>query len=72
MLGIIFGKLYGCTLEKIISRWVELKGDKVRGQACFKEGIFSVDHILTLCLLLNKSYLQVYVSIQVLLSSKKY
>ena len=49
MLGTIFGKLYGYVLEKIISLWEKLKGVRARGEAGFREGRSTLDHILTLC-----------------------
>ena len=54
MLGTIFGNLYGSVLEKIISRWAELKGVRARGQAYFREGRSTLDHILTLRTLIEK------------------
>ena len=54
MLGTIFGKLYGSDLEKIINRWAELKGVRPRGQASFREGRSTLDHILTLRTLIEK------------------
>ena len=54
MLGTIFGKLYDTILEKIISRWVELKGVRVRGQAGFGEGRSTLVHILTLHTLIEQ------------------
>ena len=48
MLGTIFGKLYGFVLEKVISQWAKLKGVRVRGQVGFREGRYTLDHILTL------------------------
>ena len=47
MPGTIFGKLYGFVLEKITSRWAE-------GQACLRVGRFILDHILTLCTLIEQ------------------
>jgi hypothetical protein len=36
MLRMIFGKLYGYVLGIILSRWMEFKGAKARGQASFR------------------------------------
>ena len=47
MLRTIFGKLYGFILEKTISQWANLKGVRARGQVGFREGRFTLDHILT-------------------------
>ena len=54
MLGTLFGKLYGSTSQKIISRWAKIKVVKVRGRASFREGGSNVDHILALGTLIEQ------------------
>lgn len=71
IIGKIFDKFCDFVLEKIIRRWVELKGVEVREQVSFKEGESTLDHTLIVLTFMNKKYLQVNVFILVLLISKK-
>ena len=55
MLSTIFGKFYGFLNNNNKNNLVDgrkLKGIKAKGQECFGEGRFGVDHILTLCTLI--------------------
>ena len=54
MLGTILGKIYSSILEEKISWWAYLKGEKAGGQPTFREGRYTLDHILTLCTLLEQ------------------
>ena len=55
MLSTIFGKFYGFFNNNKKNNLVDgrkLKGIKAKGQECFGERRFGVDHILTLCTLI--------------------
>jgi hypothetical protein len=40
--------------RNIINPWAKLKGVRARGQVGFKEGRFTLDHILTQCTLIEQ------------------
>lgn len=55
MLGSInLWQVFWLRYRKVKNRWAELKAVRVRGQASFKEGGSTLDHILTLCTLVKQ------------------
>ncbi|MCO5570021.1 hypothetical protein L7F22_023735 [Adiantum nelumboides] len=48
MIGHYLAKIYGSILERELSVWAERNGHRARGQAGFRQGFSTLDHILTL------------------------
>ena len=48
MVGHTLAKLYASILEQQLSRWAEKTGRRALGQAGFRKGFSTLDHILTL------------------------
>lgn len=51
----LFGKLFASILEARISEWAEEKGCRAKGQAGFRKGRSTVDHLFTLKALIDKA-----------------
>ena len=48
MIGHTLAKLYASILEQQLSRWAEKSGKRATGQAGFRKGFSTIDHIFTL------------------------
>ena len=48
MIGHILAKLYASILEQQLSRWAERSSKRAPGQAGFRKGFSTLDHIITL------------------------
>ncbi|MCO5596759.1 hypothetical protein L7F22_050828 [Adiantum nelumboides] len=54
MIGHYLAKIYGSILERELSVWAERHGHRARGQAGFRRGFSTLDHILTLRALIEE------------------
>ena len=54
MVGSLMEKLFGCIMEMKISEWVENNGKRALGQAGFRKHHSTIDHLVTLRVLIWK------------------
>ncbi|MCO5558477.1 hypothetical protein L7F22_012061 [Adiantum nelumboides] len=54
MIGHYLAKIYGSILERELSVWAERHGHRARGQARFRQGFSTLDHILTVRALIEE------------------
>ena len=58
MVGSIMAKLFGCIMEMKISEWAELNNKRAHGQAGFRKHHNTIDHLVTLRVLMEESRLK--------------
>jgi len=58
MIGSLMAKLFGCTMEKKLSKWAEDNGKRAKRQAGFLQHHSTIDHLVTLCVLMEESRLK--------------
>ena len=58
MVGLLMAKLFGCIMESKISAWAEKKGKRTYGQAGFRQHHSTIDHLVTLRVLMEESLLR--------------
>ena len=54
MISPLLSKLYGIILEKKISRWLESKGKRAKGQVGFRRPHSTTDHLVTLRIIVEE------------------
>ena len=59
MVGSFMAKLFGCIMESKISVWVEKKGKSSYGQVGFQKHHSTINHLVTLQVLMEESRLRV-------------
>ena len=52
-------KIFGCIMESKISAWVEKNGRRAYGQVGFRKHHSTIDHLVTLRVLMEESRLEV-------------
>ena len=55
MVGAIMAKLFGCLMDKKLSKWAELNAKRAQGQAGFRAQHNTIDHLITLRVLMEES-----------------
>ena len=58
MVGSLMAKLFGCIMESKISVWAEKNGKRAYGQAGFRKHHSTIDHLVTLRVLMEESRLR--------------
>ena len=58
MVGSLMAKLFGCVIESKLSVWAENNGKRAYGQARFRKGHNTIDHLVTLRVLVEESCLK--------------
>ena len=58
MVGHTLARLYASIIEQQLSRWAEREGLRAAGQAGFKRGFSTLDHILTLRAIIEEGIAQ--------------
>lgn len=58
MVGSLMAKLFGSIMEMKISEWAEKNGKRALGQAGFRKGHSTIDHLVTLRVLMEMSRLK--------------
>ena len=56
MISPLLAKLYGLILEKEINIWLESEGKKDKGQAGFRRHHSTMDHLVTLRIIVEESH----------------
>ena len=54
MIGPLLAKLYGIILEKKLNGWLEMEGKWAKGQANFRRNHSTMDHLLTLRIIVEE------------------
>ena len=57
MVGSIMAKLFGSVMEMKLSSWAELNNKRARRQAGFRQAHSTIDHLVTLRVLMEESRL---------------
>ena len=57
MVGSIMAKLFGCVMEMKLSTWAESNNKRAHGQAGFRKSHSTIDHLVTLRVLMEESRL---------------
>ena len=57
MVGSMMAKLFGCVMEMKLSAWAEINNKRARGQTGFRQAHSTIDHLVTLRVLMEESRL---------------